>query len=106
MIQIPLQAVPSQTFSVNLDGQDCQINLYSKFGTLYTDVYVNNAVIILGVQCQNGNRIVRSQYLGFIGDLIFVDTQGEDNPTYDGLGSRYLLEYLTTDDLALLGFAA
>lgn len=106
MIQVPLQAAPSQTLSVTLGGQACQINLYSKLAVLYMDVYVNNAPIILGVQCENGNRIVRSVYLGFVGDLIFVDTQGSSDPVYTGLGARFLLQYLETSDLATLGFAA
>lgn len=106
MIQVPLQAVPSQIIAVALGGQACQLNLYSKLGVLFMDVYVNNAVVILGVQCQNGNRIVRSLYLGFVGDLIFVDTQGSSDPVYTGLGSRFLLQYLETADLATLGFAA
>lgn len=106
MIQVPLQAVPSQTVAVTLGGQACQLNIYSKLGILYLDVFVNNAVLMLGVQCQNGNRILRSLYLGFIGDLIFVDTQGSDDPAFGGLGSRFLLEYLEADDLITLGFAA
>jgi len=103
MIQIPLQAVASQVLSIVLGGQNTQLNIYSKFGTLYMDVSVNNSPIILGVQCQNGNRIVRSVYLGFQGDLIFVDTQGSSNPNFEGLNSRFLLQYLTVDDLETLG---
>lgn len=106
MIQVPLQAVPSQTVSVTLGGQACQLNVYSKSAALYVDIYVNNAVIALGVQCENGNRLVRYAYLGFIGDLIFVDTQGSADPFYTGLDGRFLLEYLDTADLATLGFAA
>lgn len=107
MLTVPLQALPSQTTSVSLGGQACQFNIYSRFGVLFMDVYVDNSPIMLGVQCQNGNRIVRSRYLGFLGDLIFVDTQSPGtDPMWEGLGSRYLLEYLTADDLTLLGFAA
>ncbi len=103
---VPLQPVASQTISVILGNQACQFNLYSKFDVLYIDVYVNNNPVILGVQCQNGNRIIRSAYLGFLGDLAFVDTQGSADPSYTGLGSRWLLEYLDPADLITLGFAA
>ncbi len=89
-----------------LGNQSCQINVYSKLGVLYLDLYVNNAPIILGVQCENANRIVRSVYLGFTGDLIFVDTQGSTDPNYAGLGGRYQLQYLDASDLSLLNFAA
>lgn len=107
MLIVPLQAVPSQTTSVTLDGQACQLNVISRLGVVFLDLYVDNVPVILGVQCQNGNRIVRSKYLGFSGDLAFVDTQspGRD-PEWSGLGSRYLLAYLTAGDVALLGLAA
>lgn len=103
MIQVPLQALASQVVAVVLGNQNTQLNIYSKLGVLYMDVYVNNAPIIVGVQCQNGNRIVRGVYLGFLGDLIFVDTQGSSDPFYSGLGTRFFLEYLTVDDLTILG---
>jgi hypothetical protein len=106
MIQIPLQPAAAQTLSVVVGQQNTQLNVYTKLGVLYMDVYVDNAAIILGVQCENRNRIVRSAYLGFIGDFVFVDTQGNTDPFYTGLGSRYQLEYLEAADLATLGLAA
>ena len=106
MLQIPLKAIPNQVLQVQLNGQDCQINVYTKFWGLFCDLYVSNALIIGGVICQNANRIVRSTYLGFIGDLAFLDSQGETDPVYTGLGARYGLYYLTPSDLASFGFSA
>jgi hypothetical protein len=40
--------------------------------------------------------------MGFIGNLLFVDTQGSSDPTYDGLGSRFSLVYLTAEEYALI----
>ena len=45
--------------------------------------------------CLNEVGLVRESYLGFVGQLVFVDMQGSSDPTYDGLGSRYLLTYWT-----------
>ena len=69
-------------------------------GGLYIDVYVNNALIIAGVICQNLNPIVRNTYLGFLGDFLWYDTQGESDPSSPGLGTRYLLIYASPDDIA------
>lgn len=100
---IPLQATPSQTVSVALNNQACQINVYTLSDgltdNLYVDLYVNNTLIIGGVVAWNLNVIVRNSYLGFIGDLAFYDTQGEEDPSYDGLGSRFVLMYLFPSDL-------
>ena len=91
---ITIQPVASQTFSVSLGGQSCQINIYQKSTGLFIDVFVNNAAIITGVICLDETLIVRDAYLGFIGDLAFYDTQGSDDPYYTGLGSRWLLAYV------------
>lgn len=100
MQTIPLQAVPSQTVTVLLDEQYCQINVYQKAYGLFVDLYINNALVIGGVIAQNLNRIVRSSYLGFSGDLAFVDTQGTDDPHYSDLGGRFSLLYLSEDEVA------
>jgi hypothetical protein len=104
---IPISDVYSQTFTVQLGGQNTQINLYQKnHNQLYCDVYVNNAAVITGVICRNLDRIVRNAYLGFTGDLCFYDTQGTIlppstglDPSSPGLGTRYLFLYLSPADL-------
>ena len=99
MLVIPTTAVPNQTLSVALGGQNCTINIYAKSTGLYTDVYVSNSLIIGGVICLNANLIVRDLYLGFIGDLAFFDVQGSDDPTYTGLGTQFILVYFAPTDL-------
>jgi hypothetical protein len=104
---IPVTDVFSQALTVQLGGQNTQINLYQKNNEhLYCDVYVNNAPIITGVICRNLNRIVRDTYLGFVGDLMWYDTQGSlavpstgIDPSSPGLGTRYLFCYLSASDL-------
>lgn len=96
---VPLQPVPSQIVSANLDNQNVQLNVYQKHFGLFIDVYSNNDLIIGGVICQDRNRIVRSLYLGFSGDFLFIDTQGEEDPDYTGLGARFSLVYLSPSDL-------
>lgn len=90
---IPIADKPSQTLTIALSGQQTTLNLYQKSTGFYCDVYVNSALIISGVICQNLNKIVRDAYLGFIGDLYFYDTQGLSDPSSPGLGTRYLLIY-------------
>lgn len=68
------------------------------------DLYSNNVLIIAGTLALNLTRMVRDLYLGFSGDLAFVDTQvdpilGPLDPYYTGLGSRYQLIWLEPSDL-------
>ena len=96
---IPTTAVASQVLTVSLANQNCQIDIYQKLSAMYCDLYVDNELVIGGVICENLNRIVRSLYLGFAGDLVFNDTQGESDPYYTGLGTRYQLIYLEQSEL-------
>ena len=97
---IPIQDVPNQTLQTTVAGQNCQINIYQLASGLFCDLYVGSVLIIGGVVCEDRNRLVRDLYLGFIGDLCFIDTQGSSDPTTPGLGTQYLLAYLDTFDLA------
>jgi hypothetical protein len=99
MKTIPISATPSQKLSSVLGGQNCQLKVYQKTTGLYVDVYVNNAPIVQGAIARDRVRIVRHAYLGFVGDLAFVDTQGTSDPISTGLGSRYSLIYLEASDL-------
>jgi hypothetical protein len=100
MLVIPTIAAPSQILSVSLAGQSCRINLYEKtpWG-LFLDLYVNDALIIAGTLCQDTLLTVRDKYLGFIGDLTFIDTQGSDDPLASGLGARWLFIYIEASEL-------
>lgn len=96
---IPLQPIPSQTFAVTLAGQSCVIAVYAKTTGLYLDLTLSGLPIVGAVRCHNLVRLVRQAYLGFVGDLAFVDTQGTTDPVYTGLGSRYVLAYFAPDEL-------
>ncbi|WP_342111638.1 phage baseplate plug protein [Methylobacterium sp. SI9] len=96
---IPLQAVPNQSVKAQLGNQPCKIVVQQKLYGLFADLYVNEALLVGGVICQDRNRLVRSAYLGFSGDLMFTDTMGTEDPTSDGLGSRFQLVYLDPSEL-------
>ena len=81
-----------------LGGQSCNISVYQERYGLYLDLYVNGTFLLGGVICENLNRLVRSAYLGFTGDLTFYDTQGTDDPHCTGLGGRFVLLYLEPGD--------
>jgi len=117
MQQVSINPVASQTFTVVLNGQSCAFNIYQEnpipdeYGVaagLYLDLQLNGTDVLTGVRCLDRTRLLLDRtYLGFVGDLIFIDTQGSGPPTftgappyYTGLGSRFLLIYLEESDLA------
>ena len=99
---VPLQAIPNQTLQVQLNNQNCTINVQQFAFGLFVTLYIGSTLIVASVVAQNLNRIVRDAYLGFIGDLAFLDTQGAADPVYTGLGNsgaRFQLFYLLPSDL-------
>ena len=105
MQTVPLQALPNQTVNIQLNGQSCTLNVYQKSTDMFMDVLVNDVLIIGGVICENLNRIVRSLYLGFIGDFAWVDTQGNDDPYYSQIGTRFYLLYFNAGELSALPYS-
>ncbi len=95
---IPCQPVASQAFRVTLAGQPCSIAVYQKSTGLFLDLSVNGVPLVQGVICRNRVLLVRQAYLQFIGDLAFVDTEGAEDPSYTGLGARWLLCYLSPSE--------
>jgi hypothetical protein len=108
---VPVQPVPSQILNVALapvgspQQQRTTLQIYDKGSSygMFMDVFLNNALVIGGVQCLDRNRIIRSTYLGYQGDFAFFDTEPTfqggvaifSDPFFAGLGSRFLLGYLT-----------
>lgn len=99
MITVSIEAVKEQTVNVALNQQQCSIRLVQRDSAIYMDLSVNNVPLIQGVPCLYANKMVRYSYLGFSGDLVFLDTQGTSDPEYSNLGGRYKLFYMTEAEL-------
>lgn len=95
MYIVPLKPVPAQSVAIVLSNQACIISLRQMGGRQYLSLSAGGVVMCEGVLLVNDSAIVRAPYLGFIGELSIVDTQGDDAPEYTGWGSRWLLSYST-----------
>lgn len=100
MILIPLQNIPNQTVNINLNEQNTFIHLYYTTTGLYIDLRINDSAIFDGIKCRDRTGLKLYKYLGFNGQLIFIDTAGNLDPLPDGLGSRWHLYYLTESETA------
>lgn len=97
---IPIQPVPSQQLQVVLANQNCQISIYQKPQGIFVDLISNGVTISTAVIAQDANPLCPISYTGFQGNIVFTDTQGNSDPVYTGLGSRYQLVYLTAAEFA------
>jgi hypothetical protein len=99
MQEITLQPSKGQEVSVSLGDQSCKIRLHQRSTGFYIDLWRGNTPIMQGVICLNCTWLVRYPYLGFSGDLVFVDTLGTDDPQWDEIGTRFKLYYMTAEEL-------
>lgn len=91
---IPLEAVPAQTMNIVLAGQNCQLALTTLATGLYFTLTADGVSICINTICRNVAHLLEDRgYLGFVGDFAFVDQQGDADPEYTGLGTRWLLLY-------------
>lgn len=126
---IPLLAAPSQTLTVNLAGQPVGISLYTGYDSgvylnststptapvfdqappkirLFADITLAGEAALTGKLCGIAQQLfATSGYVGFSGELIFVDTenlglQDSTQPQWQGLGAQYQLVYLTAAEVA------
>jgi hypothetical protein len=125
MLQVPISAVASQTISIVLDGQSCQIAIYQKqpivdaYGVaagLFFDLIVGGVPIINTALCLDRTPLLQDkQYLGVNGEFMFLDTLATAGgpptfngspPYYTGLGSQFVLLYLEAADLASIDYVS
>lgn len=98
---IPLRAIPAQVLQVVLDGQECTISLYWRWGRLYMDLDAGAAAVCRGALCQNGASITQYPSITFSGSLHFWDTLNRQAaPRYEELGGRFILVYLAAGETA------
>ena len=104
MEKVQLNITPNQTIKVILNGQNCQLKIYYRFGKMYLDLICNNNVIQQGAVCTNRSAIIQKETNNFAGNLFFVDLLGDTDPTYQGFGNRYSLLYVGANEDIPRGF--
>lgn len=93
MLIVPTSSIPSQSFQIVLDNQDCDIELLTRGERLYLTLAVDGEIVQANALCLNRVSIIQIPNSKFYGTLAFVDTLGSSNPEYSQLGDRYQLFY-------------
>lgn len=94
---IPVSKNPFQTFRININNQNCTIELMQKRTGLFLSLAVDDTFLIRTVICENINPLVLYKHIKFVGNLFFIDTEGNSDPDFKGLGDRFVLVY--TDEI-------
>jgi hypothetical protein len=69
---------------------------------VFVDISVEDVDVVVSVIARDAVPLMCREYVGFVGNILFIDTQGSDDPSYEGMGSRFTLNYLTAAENALI----
>lgn len=102
MIKFDVEPDPNQEFMMLLDGQSCTVNIYERDNRLYMDLYMDGEAVQLGSMLQPRAPTVTRTDRKFRGNIRVVDMSSEPDkqamPFYQGLGSRFEIYYLTSEE--------
>ena len=97
MIIVPIAAIPNQTFSITLDGNQYDISLFVATNIMAMDIIRNDEVIIMGQRLVANYPIIPYRYLED-GNFIFTSNNG-DYPYYTEFNVTQQLIYLSQVEL-------
>lgn len=103
MIQIPLIQYPNQELQIILEEQNCTIKFYQRSGYCYMDLSLDNTVIKRGQLAIPGAPILANPTREFKGNFYIIDTvnraDAQELPNYEEFSTRYVLLYVTEEEL-------
>lgn len=100
MQQIPLQAIPNQSFSITLDNNNWDIAIKTTNGCTSVSLTLNRVVVIENMRAVANTKIIPAEYEE-AGNFAFV-SKGQALPSYVDFDITQALLYITADDLAAI----
>ncbi len=76
MLNIPLQNIPNQSFSIQIDNNTYDILISDCGNIMAVDISINNVVIVLGQRAVPSNFLLPYRYLEN-GNFFFTSLDGE-----------------------------
>lgn len=98
MMQIPLTAIPNQSFDIILDGKRFDLTFKEANGIMAVDIAIDDVVVVTGARCVAGFPLINYQYLEQ-GNLFFT-TMNDELPYYTEFESTQTLVYATAAEMA------
>lgn len=98
MQEIPIEALPNQSFSIPLDNNQWDIVIKSTNGTVSVTMTLNGALVIENMRAVAGMRVIPSRYEE-AGNFVFVTTNFQV-PDYTKFGTTQQLIYASAAELA------
>jgi len=103
VIRIPLRNIPTQSLSIELDGNGYDI-LIRAVNTLTAqvmsfDITINNEIVVIGQRVVAGTPVIPYRELTEYGGNFFILTNDGDLPDYNEFEISQYLIFATQDEL-------
>lgn len=95
---IPIQAIPSQSFSTALENNQWDIDLKTTNGTVSISLTLNGVPLIENIRVVGGAAIIPAKYQE-VGNFVLV-TQSYQIPDYTQFGISQQLIYIDAEEVA------
>lgn len=91
MYEIPLNSVPNQSISFNVDGAYWQLHIYQSLQHMCADISINGVDVVSGIRCFAGIALMQYDYMYLpnYGNFIF-----DSDPDWTNFGTSCKLYYL------------
>lgn len=83
LMEIPLEPIPNQEVEFRVGDDNYTVNVITRSGSLYITVWREGEYIV-------NNRALMS-FAPVTNNIQLIDTEGTEDPNYEGLGTRWLL---------------
>lgn len=103
MFNIPLQAIPNQSLSVQIDQKTYDIRIKDCGNIMALDIAVDNIDIILGVRTVPNNLIIPYRYLE--NGNFFITSLDDEYPDWRRFGLDQFLIYASQAELTAIRLA-
>ena len=103
---IPLIPSPNRVIRADLDGYTVSIDLHwqTKAQQWFIDLNCDQVGLHYnGFALVTGTDMLKSRTTLLLGALILIDSEGNSDPDFDGLGTRWILIYLSRSEVDALG---
>lgn len=90
---IPLSALPYQIVSVVVNDQAFQIEARQLGGSIFTTTTVDGELVASCVRAVSGGSVTPWPSSVVKTQVLWIDTQGDADPQFSGIGSRWILAY-------------
>lgn len=98
MLDLNLQTLPNQEFSVDINGLKLDVAIRTAINVMVADVSIDDVVLIRGVRLVAGAPILPYPYISTWGNLVLY-TGSDELPWWENFGVNQMLYYLTPEEL-------